>query len=96
MCKWYGIRFISFAGDTIPPVVTCPVNQTRIIELGVPSVAVTWDEETVTDLSPVFLVSRSYDAGELFLVGVETVTIRYRDSSNNIGECSFVITVETG
>ena len=57
---------------------------------------VTWNEETVTDLSPVFLVSRSHDSGAFFLVGIQTVTIRYIDSSNNVGECSFVITVETG
>lgn len=88
-----------FPVDTIAPrIISCPSQESTIvtIELGEPGVMVTWQEPMVSDLSEVVLVSQSHMSNQFFVVGPTTVTYVYRDSSNNMANCQFVVSVQTG
>ncbi|PIK61977.1 putative hyalin [Apostichopus japonicus] len=82
---------------TAPRIISCPSQEspTVTIELGEPGVMVTWQEPMVSDLSEVVLVSQSHMPNQFFVVGPTTVTYVYRDSSNNMANCQFVVSVLT-
>ncbi|XP_072169503.1 uncharacterized protein [Diadema setosum] len=82
--------------DTTGPVVTCPPNIVRTVELGVTSTAVTWTLPTATDVSGVTVFqSSTHTSGSTFNVGVTDVTYVYADGSGNTGSCTFTVTVQT-
>ncbi|XP_071826140.1 hyalin-like isoform X5 [Apostichopus japonicus] len=83
--------------DTTPPTVhNCPQSITEIIQLGVPSVPVFWEEPSATDLSQnVTVVSRTYLPGDVFYVGRVMVLYVFSDNSGNQAECSFHVTINT-
>ena len=76
---------------------TCPDDIVEGIELGDSGVIVTFANATAVDASGVTtLQSQSHFSGTFFPVGETTVTYTFVDSSNNIGICSFTISVITG
>ncbi|XP_072013682.1 uncharacterized protein [Amphiura filiformis] len=83
--------------DTEPPRVTCPADITRnCVGRGSTSTSVTWDENSIiaTDNSGIVsFLSSSHFSGSSFNPGVTVVTYEYVDPSNNVGSCSFRITV---
>ncbi|XP_071488833.1 hyalin-like [Diadema antillarum] len=82
--------------DTIPPVPTCPADITRTIELGTPSIVVTWTEPTATDISGVAnIVSRTSNSGDSFSPGTTDVIYTFADGSGNTASCTFTVTVQT-
>lgn len=92
------IIIIFLSVDTTPPTVhNCPQSITEIIQLGVPSVPVFWEEPSATDLSQnVTVVSRTYLPGDVFYVGRVMVLYVFSDNSGNQAECSFHVTINTG
>ncbi|PIK52768.1 hypothetical protein BSL78_10343 [Apostichopus japonicus] len=80
--------------DNTPPQVTCPTPIDIEIEIGTTGVIVTWSAPVTFDLNvPVVLQSQSHASGDLFSIGITTVTYIYADAAGNIGTCSFPVTV---
>jgi hypothetical protein len=79
-------------GDNTPPVIeNCPNDLTVT---GTNNAVVSWTEPTATDNDglPV-TVTRSHQPNSIFAAGPTTVTYRFTDSSGNVAECSFVVSV---
>ncbi|XP_030829210.1 mucin-3A isoform X27 [Strongylocentrotus purpuratus] len=85
------------AVDTTPPSVTCQSAITRVIELGNSGVEVFYNEPSATDISgQVNLLSQSASSGDVFPVGVTSVTYIFGDNSGNQADpCTFTVTVDT-
>ncbi|KAJ8041072.1 Hyalin [Holothuria leucospilota] len=80
--------------DTIPPVVTCPADITRTIEILTGGTTVSFTEATATDNSgTATLASRSHAPGSFFATGTTTVTYNFVDPGGNTGTCSFQIII---
>ena len=85
--------------DTVPPTISnCPPDQTVIVELGLATSGIAvWTPPTATDLSGFAEISsQTHSPGDSFPLGPTTVTYVFTDSSGNIAECSFIVTVDTG
>lgn len=81
-------------GDTTRPRFTnCPANITLNAPNGV--AAATWLEPTLTDNCYPIALNISHTSGSFFPAGTTTVTYTATDSHNNIGTCSFTVTVPT-
>lgn len=82
------------ASDTTRPrFANCPTNMTLNAPNGV--AAATWAEPTVTDNCYPIALNISHASGSFFPVGTTTVTYTATDSRNNVGTCSFTVTVPT-
>lgn len=98
----FSVTFVFISVDSLvddqPPVITnCPQNMNLNVELGTSSVPVSWVEPSAVDNSGVAnLISQSHFPNTLFNIGSTTVTYVYSDESNNIAQCSFVVTVTAG
>nr|XP_054770576.1 hyalin-like [Lytechinus pictus] len=83
--------------DDVPPIVTCPASIQQIVIEGSAGTYVTWDPPVVSDNSgTVEFVSSTASSGDLFAVGLSSVTYTYSDPSGNQASCSFTVTVITG
>ncbi|PIK47309.1 hypothetical protein BSL78_15809 [Apostichopus japonicus] len=83
--------------DNMGPIISgCPADFEVTIELGQTSTTVTWTEPTATDISGFAMLSdRSNAPNDVFFLGNNEVTYVFVDNSNNMAECSFVITIST-
>lgn len=73
-----------------------PTNTIATVELGAaPGTTVTWQPPRCVDLSPTTETS-SASPGDFFLIGVTTVTFTCLDSSGNLFNCPFDVTVLEG
>eukprot|EP00057_Strongylocentrotus_purpuratus_P033534 XP_791737.3 PREDICTED: hyalin [Strongylocentrotus purpuratus] len=80
--------------DTTPPVVTCPLNFTRLVPRGVSSLRVVFPDATATDDSGrTTLVSVDPPSGSLFPLGPTEITFRFADRSGNVGNCTLCVTI---
>jgi gliding motility-associated-like protein len=88
--------FTVTVSDEEPPTIVCPDNIDVNVDLGVCGAEVTYTLPTATDndgaVVSVVLISGSAP-GEVFPVGITTVTYRATDSAGNFAECSFNVTV---
>ena len=86
-----------FTADTEPPQVSCPPDIQQFIGPGQTSTTVTWNEENIiaTDNSgTVTRRSRSHQPGDRFFIGPAEVTYEFVDPSNNVGSCTFLVTID--
>ena len=91
----HSLSFLSV--DVIPPVVTCPADIVRIVELGTSRIIVTFDLPQATDNSGnVFESARSQSPGDEFAVGNTVVTYTFSDAAGNTASCSFTVSVISG
>ncbi|XP_072024975.1 hyalin-like [Amphiura filiformis] len=83
--------------DTVPPVVICPQNQQATVAQGIGGTVVTYPPATATDNSggAVQLIYGT-PSGTFFRLGQTVVEVTGRDTSGNIGQCSFTVTVLSG
>ncbi|XP_071786035.1 uncharacterized protein [Asterias amurensis] len=86
--------------DTVPPEIQfCPQNINQQIQVGVPSVIVTWNQPTASDNSGQTPTVRStHQSGSSFPVGTSTVTYTFADAAGNEATCSFnvnIVSVDT-
>ncbi|XP_030840813.1 uncharacterized protein LOC105442568 [Strongylocentrotus purpuratus] len=81
--------------DTTPPVVTCPRNIERTVEVDDQGpFQVTFDDATAMDTSGVVnLLNRSHDSGDDFPIGQSVVSFVFGDASGNFIECSFLVSI---
>jgi hypothetical protein len=82
--------------DVTRPVLTaCPAN-IALTTTGTSAIA-TWTAPTATDLCPgAVTVTGTQNSGQVFAVGVTTVTYTARDAANNTTACAFTVTVTSG
>ncbi|KAJ8021267.1 Hyalin [Holothuria leucospilota] len=80
--------------DIIPPVLSpCPPDQTGIALAGSCQV-INWTPPTATDNSGQVEVSSDIMSGFCFSIGETVVTYTATDSSNNIMQCTFLVTIK--
>lgn len=83
--------------DTTPPTVACIDDLQQLIELGETGTVVVWSEPTATDISGVAtVVSRSHMPGQMFTVGITTVTYIFADDAGNTAICTFNVDIVPG
>ncbi|XP_072046222.1 hyalin-like [Amphiura filiformis] len=84
------------AVDTTPPLVwNCPSDIQRTIEIGTSDINVWWNEPSAFDESGrVSDSNATHKSGQLFTVGMTTVSYIFVDSSNNIAVCDFHVIVD--
>ncbi|XP_038055943.1 mucin-17-like [Patiria miniata] len=88
-------QFVVEVQDTENPVFDlCPLPITQPTDQGSPDATVFWTVPNVTDNSGIIAsLDVSNVPGEMFSIGPHTVTYTAVDEDNNIGTCSFPITV---
>jgi gliding motility-associated-like protein len=80
--------------DNEPPVLTCPTDITVAASQNTCGANVSWDPATALDACDGTLTTASTSQpGDLFQVGTTPVLYTATDGSNNIGECTFNVTV---
>ncbi|MDX1544837.1 MAG: HYR domain-containing protein, partial [Christiangramia sp.] len=87
---------ITESEDTEDPVITCPASISRNNDDGLCGAIVNFDDPVASDNSGNVSVERidsGPESGELFPVGVTTVSFRATDNSGNSAECSFNVTI---
>ncbi|XP_041457583.1 mucin-17-like [Lytechinus variegatus] len=83
--------------DDEPPSVTCPASIQQIVIEGSAGTYVTWDPPAASDNSgTVEFVSSTASSGDLFAIGLNSVTYTYSDPSGNQASCSFTVTITSG
>ena len=85
-----------FTADTEPPTVTCPADIQQFIGPGQTSTTVTWVEDSIVAIDNSGTVnrrSRSHQPGDRFFIGPTEVTYEFVDPSNNVGSCTFLVTI---
>ncbi|MBX7242026.1 MAG: HYR domain-containing protein [Bacteroidia bacterium] len=86
-------QFTVTVSDNENPVIpACPSNITQSAQNGC-SAAVSWTTPTATDNCPGVTITGNYTSGDIFPVGVTTVTYTTTDVAGNTALCSFNITV---
>jgi hypothetical protein len=81
--------------NTPPSVVNCPGDQEVTAAQGATSAAVTWTEPEATDDSGVVNRFVSSESGSQFGIGVTPVVYTFTDSSGNVANCRFSVTVNS-
>ena len=88
---------VTVIDDTRPLVANCPANVTVNTGVGRTTCnqTATWTEPTATDnCSGTLIRSRSHAPGDVFPVGVTTVTYTFADAAGNVSlPCTFTVTV---
>ncbi len=79
------------AGDVTPPSITCPANVA--VNATGNSATATWTVPTATDNCGTPSVNATHASGQLFQVGVTTVTYAASDANGNRKTCTFTVTV---
>ncbi|PIK60260.1 putative hyalin-like [Apostichopus japonicus] len=75
----------------------CPVDIATTIELGTPNVQVSWIEPVPTGVPvAVTLMENTHSPGDLFMLGMTTVSYLFQDAQGNSLACEFVVTVVAG
>ncbi len=88
--------FTVTVNDTLKPVfVSCPTDISVSNDLDVCEATATWTVPTATDacssIAPI--ITNTHNSGDVFPVGITTVTYTATDISGNIQTCSFTVTV---
>ena len=88
----------SYLVDTIAPrILYCSNDITAQADPGRYGATVSWNEPEVLDASSdVMLLVQTHVSGTFFAIGTTVVSYIFRDNANNIGKCSFSITVAEG
>ncbi|MDP2039609.1 HYR domain-containing protein, partial [Algoriphagus sp.] len=87
--------FTVTVADAEAPVITCPANISNTVEFGKVGKVITYDLPTATDncgIPTVVLIS-GLASGEVFPIGITTVTYRATDAAGNATECSFTVSI---
>ena len=71
-----------------------PANIIQNTDTGLATAVVNWNEPTASDNSGMVTVSSSHSTGEMFPIGVTTVTYTAVDAASNIITETFSITIE--
>jgi gliding motility-associated-like protein len=80
--------------DTQAPVISgCPTNIVLTNDAGICGAVATWDEPTSDDNCGVTSFTADFASGDVFPVGVTTVTYTAEDAAGNQTTCSFSVTV---
>ncbi len=83
--------------DTIPPVLTCTPDLEVTNDFNQCTATVVWTLPIATDnCDPMVDISSQFTPGQTFPLGTTTVTYSGTDDFNNVGTCSFKITVTDG
>ena len=84
---------VTITDDEAPIIAGCPIDQTVSNDSAVCGAIVTWTLPTASDNCGIASFTSSANSGDLFPVGVTTVTYLATDSAGNADTCSFTITV---
>ena len=80
--------------DTVAPTITgCPNNISVSNTAGVCGAIVNYTPPTITDNCVAPTITNSHDTGDVFPIGVTTVTYTATDATGNSNTCSFTVTV---
>ncbi|XP_038069618.1 uncharacterized protein LOC119738747 isoform X6 [Patiria miniata] len=92
------VTVVGGTGDTTAPVISgCPSGVSISVPTGVTSATVSWTEPTATDNSGAEPTrTSSHSPGQSFNVGTTNVIYTFRDPSQNMATCSFIVTVQVG
>ncbi|XP_072045208.1 hyalin-like [Amphiura filiformis] len=90
-----GFRIHISKSDTrAPAILFCPNNVTAETEEGSLGAIVNWKEPIAEDASgEVMLLIQTHSSGTFFAIGTTIVSYIFRDNANNMGKCSFSVTV---
>ena len=81
--------------DSEAPVITgCPTNITVGTTAGSCEGVATWTLPVATDNCGIFSFTSTHNSGDVFPIGVTTVTYTAIDSAANVTVCTFTVTVE--
>ncbi|XP_072029649.1 uncharacterized protein [Amphiura filiformis] len=86
--------FFVIVEDKEGPQLTCPSDITQPADQGLDSTTVSWNEAVIGDVNDVYTLESNYDSGSTFVIGQYVVVYTATDEAGNVGQCSFVITVE--
>ncbi|KAJ8040305.1 Receptor-type tyrosine-protein phosphatase F [Holothuria leucospilota] len=94
--RWSGSPLFCISDNTPPTVSNCPAIPIFVyIRAGQTQGEATWTEPTAADASGSVTVSQTHSPGDSFLVGATEVRYEFKDSLNNMAECSFTVSVFT-
>ena len=86
--------FTVTVNDTqFPVIANCPSNISVPSSAGICGAAVTWTAPTVSDNCPGVTFVSTHAPGDVFPIGVTTVTYTATDASGHVTTCSFTVTV---
>ena len=85
--------FITVTDAEVPLVTSTPLDITVENDLSVCGALVSWEEPVASDNCTVEILDSNYLSGDLFEVGVTSITYIATDSSGNTAEVTFSVTV---
>ena len=93
ICPFYLYAIV----DTMPPNVTyCPDDIMTYVDYESLGTIVNWTEPKAVDTSTyVMLLLQTHVPGTFFATGTTIVTYIFKDEANNMGKCTFSVTVTT-
>lgn len=96
LCEMYLCSFCCyFSSESDPPSVTCPNDITVYTNAGQSTTNVFWNPPIATDRSGQVVLIESFPAsGSEFQIGRSVVTVLAYDDADNIGICTFTVSVE--
>nr|XP_054773643.1 hyalin-like [Lytechinus pictus] len=90
----FNVIVMDTSEDTTPPVVNCPSDISRPVTFGMSFLEVTFPDATATDNSGMAsFVSVFPPSGSSFSLGTTDVIFSFIDPSDNIGSCTFTVTI---
>ena len=97
MCIYLNAMYIFYLGDTTPPTVTCPADQSETSSTGEPIAVVYANPATATDDNGGTVTFTYLPAsGSSFDLGTTEVTATASDPSGNEATCTFDVIVTSG
>ena len=95
----FGIVDLTLLIDTTIPTITCPTDQSILLDSGeLYEVPDYWEngEATATDncTDPIIILTQNPVPGTLLGIGLEIVTLTAEDENGNVSTCSFELTIE--
>ena len=84
---------VSVEDNTPPTISGCPSDTTVHVPNGVATASVSWVAPTASDNCPNVALTSTHNPGDVFPVGMTTVTYTATDGAGNATTCSFVVTV---
>lgn len=89
-----GDRFNQLLNDTIPPVITCPPNDTIVLAEGLCDTVYTYTVTAMDSLMPINPIQLSgLASGDTFPIGTTVNTFFAVDTSGNSSNCAFSVVV---
>jgi hypothetical protein len=85
---------VTVTDDEMPVITNCPVAIVVANDFGDCDANVSWTPPVATDNCVSLTFTSSHDSGDMFPVGITTVTYTATDAAGNVMLCSFTVTVQ--